>query len=336
MTSSPSPPVIRYCSAYRRKQDGKTTLALMSKPYKPGHPWRFLLDYGFVDQGYELIYDTRAPEMLLIDFIHALDVQGSMVTGIRLARELFGPGPLLISKSAEPVSLEARFDGLDYIFSSRPDRGNNVCVGGMHLPQVITMMQHYNMGQWAWPNRTEKPRFCNFIYSHSGKHGGNPRESFCRDLMRYKHVDCPGKSLNNMQFPQTPPPYNADWHFEKLHLIKDYKFTIAFENQSFPGYITEKISHPLAVGSIPIYWGCKEAADYYNPKAFINCHDYPDFDAVIEHVREVDNNPQLYAEYINAPPTLPGQHYHEATMINKFRRIADEVYAEIKNRRVRL
>ena len=150
--------------------------------------------------------------------------------------------------------------------------------------------------------------------------------------MHYKHVDCPGRSLNNMRFPQ--PPYHADPYIEKLHFIKDYKFTIAFENRSFPNYITEKMSHPLAVGSIPIYWGCPEAADYYNPKAFINCHDFPDFDAVIEHVKEVDNNPELYAEYINAPPTLPGQHYDEATLIAKYRRVADEIYATVASRRI--
>lgn len=304
----------------------------MSKPYKPSHPWDLLIKHGFVNQGYELIYDRHTtPDIVLLDFIDMMSPESSTATGVHLVRELFGPDPMLISKIAEPVSVKAQFDGLDYIFSSRPDRGNNVCVGGMHLPQVIAMMQHHNMEQWARPNRTGKSRFCNYIYSHQG-HNNSSRQSFCENLMRYKHVDCPGKSLNNMPFPKSP--YDHEWHFGKLHFIKDYKFTIAFENQPLSGYITEKISHPLAVGSIPIYWGCPEAADYYNPKAFINCHDYPDFDAVIEHVKEVDNNPELYEAYLNAPPTLPGQHYHEETMINKFRRIADEIYAEIETRRV--
>ena len=118
-----------------------------------------------------------------------------------------------------------------------------------------------------------------------------------------------------------------------MFLIKNYKFTIAFENQSTPGYISEKIAEPLAVGSIPIYWGCETIADYYNPQAFINCHDYPDFDAVIEHIIEVDTNPALYEKYLNAPPALPGQHYHEETIIAKYSRLADDIYAEVMRRR---
>lgn len=316
--------VIRYCTAYR---NGETDLAIMSKPYKPGHPWRFLLDHGFADQGYELIYDKRMPEMVLINFMQPGRVQWAVSTGARRARELFGPGPLLISRCGEPVSIKARFDELDYMLSSRPDRDNNVCVGGMPLPQVIMVMQHNDMGQWAWPARAPKSRFCNYIYSAVREH----RQVFCEKMMQYKHVDCAGYAMRNMEFPK--PPYSDDWILEKLYFLKDYKFTIAFENQSMAGYVTEKISHPLAVGSIPIYWGCEAVADYYNPKAFINCHDYPDFDAVIEHVKAVDNDPALYQAYLDAPPTLPGQHYHAETMKAKCRRLADDIYAQAEKRR---
>ena len=271
--------------------------------------------------------------MVLMDSFGIPYSEGGIRAGAQLARESFGPGPLLVSRSGEAVALSARFDELDYVFSARPDRDNNICIGNMNLSQVILSMQHNGMAQWARPNRVEKSLFCNFVSAHPGGRD-NPRKSFCEALMQYKHVDCPGKLLNNMPFPQ--PRYHKDGYLQKLHFIKDYKFTIAFENQSLPGYITEKISHPLAVGSIPIYWGCEAAADYYNPKAFINCHDYPDFDAVIERVQAVDNDPALYQAYLNAPPTLPGQHYHKATMTAKLRRLADEVYAEAGRRRDKL
>ena len=96
---------------------------------------------------------------------------------------------------------------------------------------------------------------------------------------------------------------------KKLFFIKNYKFTIAFENRVSPGYVTEKIEHPLAVGSIPIYWGSPNIGDYYNPKSFINCRDYASFDEVVERVIEIDNNPTLYREYIKAPPVLPASHF---------------------------
>lgn len=39
----------------------------------------------------------------------------------------------------------------------------------------------------------------------------------------------------------------------------------------------------------------------FNPEAFINCHDFPDLDAVLQHVRRVDQDPSLYHAYLRAP-----------------------------------
>ena len=311
--------------------DGVYRMDIRSGPYGGlGIAWRLLLEHGFVNQNYELIYDTRTPDMVLMSGLMSKHhVKGNASQIARLARELFGPGPQLLFRCGEAITPGDQIDDFNYVFSSRPDRDNNICIGEWSLPGFITWMQNNDMDT-GMTRSNPKSRFCNYIYGYKGRFGVS-RASFCRKLMRYKHVDCPGPSLNNMRFPQPPP--HPHRYIEKLHFIKDYKFTIAFENQSLSGYITEKISHPLAVGSIPIYWGCPEAADYYNPKAFINCHDYPDFDAVIEHVKEVDNNPELYAEYINAPPSLPGQHYYMETIIDRCRRVADNVYAEAVRRR---
>ena len=92
----------------------------------------------------------------------------------------------------------------------------------------------------------------------------------------------------------------------KLDFLAHYKFTIAFENTSVPRYISEKIFHPLRVGSIPIYWGCPEIAQYVNPDCFINCHDFSSFDDVIREVIKIDRDQQLYESYLKASPILPG------------------------------
>ena len=296
------------------------------------------IQYGFLqDQRYSLIYDTHTPDMVITGNLMNGRWLKPLVDGIRLQMsQSFNSEPLLIGQSIEPTTAKSIADGLDYFFTSALDGRNNVCVGGSsgrgdaNLTDVLYTMKHSNLESYTRENATLKTRFCNYIFSHRGE---TFRKEFCKKLMQYKHVDCPGGSLNNMPFPQSP--FSSRRYVEKLYFIKDYKFTIAFENNFYRpyNYITEKIAHPLAVGSIPIYSGCEEIADYYNPKAFINCHDYPDLDAVIEHVKEVDNNPDLYAEYINAPPTLPGQHYPEDTLIAKFRRVADEIYAEVIRRR---
>ncbi len=146
--------------------------------------------------------------------------------------------------------------------------------------------------------KVEKTKFCNFIYSN-----GRPQERirFCQRLNHYRKVDCPGKVLNN----HPPlPAFNLN-RSGKVDFLKDYKFTIAFENESAINYTTEKIFHPLAAGSIPIYWGNPRVEELFNPACFINCHNYKTFDEVIELVRAIDEDAELFKAYTSAPPILP-------------------------------
>ena len=133
------------------------------------------------------------------------------------------------------------------------------------------------------------------------------RNSFCRLLSDYKKVDCPGISLKNMPSIDDSAMSRQQ---AKLFFMSNYKFTIAFENESACNYLTEKIIHPFLVKSIPIYWGCPQVAEYYNPAAFINCHAYKSFSDVIEKVREIDKDPILYQHYLAAPAILPNSRFH--------------------------
>lgn len=146
-------------------------------------------------------------------------------------------------------------------------------------------------------------RFCNFIYSNEQNgEGAKIRKVFCKKLMCYKAVDCPGKVLNNMTTLELAPR-NGCWQNSKLDFLKKYKFTIAFENSSSNGYTTEKLYHPFQAGSIPIYWGNPLVAQDFNPKAFINCNDYNnDWDAVIQKVIELDNDKEAYLKMLSEPP----------------------------------
>ena len=146
-------------------------------------------------------------------------------------------------------------------------------------------------------------RFCNFIYSNNNNgEGALLRQEFCKKLMEYKHVDCPGKILNNMTA-EDLVPRSGPWSASKLEFLKKYKFTIAFENSCSNGYTTEKLFQPLRAFSIPIYWGNPLVTREFNPKAFINCNDYDnDFDAIINRIKEIDNNPDLYLAMLRENP----------------------------------
>ena len=113
-----------------------------------------------------------------------------------------------------------------------------------------------------------KTKFCNFLYTHRVPY----REAFFSQLSEYKKVDAPGKSMNNM--PGIDALYDEDKWEIKRQFLSHYKFTIAFENDSYPGYQTEKLYDAMIAGSIPIYCGDPFVGEIFNTKSFINAAEY--------------------------------------------------------------
>jgi len=57
----------------------------------------------------------------------------------------------------------------------------------------------------------------------------------------------------------------------------------------------------MAEGTIPIYWGNPDVAREFNSKSCINCHDYPDIDSVINTIIAIDNDDDLFRQYLEEP-----------------------------------
>lgn len=148
----------------------------------------------------------------------------------------------------------------------------------------------------------EKTDFCSFVYSN-GTHADPIRKTFFKELCQYKKVNSGGRFLNNIG-----QPNGVD---DKLAFQRRHKFVIAYENASHPGYTTEKILDAFAAHSVPIYWGDPCVKKIFNEKAFICAHDFPDTKALIEWIKEVDNNDSLYAQMLKEPATL---HPEEITL----------------------
>lgn len=126
-------------------------------------------------------------------------------------------------------------------------------------------------------------KFCNFIYSNSSN-ADPKREIFFKALSRYKKVDSGGKYLNNIGY-AVP---------DKLPFIRDYKFTIAFENSSVKGYTTEKIMEPMAAGSMPVYWGNPLVETDFNGDSFVNVMAFDSFEKAIEEITRLDKDDDAY------------------------------------------
>ena len=105
----------------------------------------------------------------------------------------------------------------------------NYAVAGRHLG--------YELGDLALPKVLDKrPKFCCFMHSNSVPF----RENFVRQLSAYQTVDCPGRSLKNIDI-DVPKR-------DTIAFLRQYKFVVCFENEQGDGYVTEKIANAFRAG----------------------------------------------------------------------------------------
>lgn len=154
-------------------------------------------------------------------------------------------------------------------------------------------------------------KFCNFIYTNAvNGAGAKKRIEFCQTLSKYRHIDCPGRVLNNMegleqryarQRGDALLNFNDQWADAKLAFMQEYKFTISFENTALPGWTTEKLIHPLLVGSVPIYWGNPDVTEYFNPKAMICLGEDQSFEDLVHEIKKLDCDKARYLDMLHQP-----------------------------------
>ncbi|KKM22527.1 hypothetical protein LCGC14_1624460 [marine sediment metagenome] len=139
--------------------------------------------------------------------------------------------------------------------------------------------------------KINKTLFCGFV----AKNSVPVRNNFVLALSKYKTVTCPGIILHNY------PHIGGRMGYAKEQFLRCCKFTVAFENCSKSGYITEKLLHAFQSRTIPIYWGSASVNKYFNHNAFINCHDYENWDDVLAEIIRLDNDDTAYLEKLNQP-----------------------------------
>ncbi len=137
-------------------------------------------------------------------------------------------------------------------------------------------------------------QFCGIVVSN--KDAEKTREIIWNEVNKYKEVSSGGRYRNNVG--------QSNGVSDKLEFQKQFKFVLAMENISFPGYTTEKLAEAFAAGGVPIYWGDPDIAKYYNPRAFINVNEYESLDDVIGKIKYLDNNDEEYLKYRGEPALL--------------------------------
>ncbi|MCP5516933.1 MAG: glycosyltransferase [Verrucomicrobiales bacterium] len=175
-----------------------------------------------------------------------------------------------------------------------------------------------------------KTKFCAFVVGNHHPRKNRNRVAFFERLSARKHVDSGGRFRNNIGGPI--PGYSAG----KIAFLRQYKFNIAFENASLPGYTTEKIFEAMRARCVPIYWGDPRIAEDFNPKSFINAADFPSLEALADHVIELDRDDTRMFAYLREPylpDNRPTKWFDRTRLLDQFERIFTTPITPVGHRR---
>lgn len=124
--------------------------------------------------------------------------------------------------------------------------------------------------------KTETAPLACFI---SSKYNLSGRQTYLQELAKHITIDSYGKFLNTRKL-------DADnGRDSKIATSRAYRFTIAFENACSEDYVTEKFFDPFWAGSVPVYLGAPNVADFAPGE-----HCYID---------AIDYSPRELADYLN-------------------------------------
>ncbi|MES2215427.1 MAG: glycosyltransferase family 10 [Pseudomonadota bacterium] len=122
--------------------------------------------------------------------------------------------------------------------------------------------------------------------------GAHLRNRLFHLLSLYKPVMSGGRWLNNTRGP-IPRGTELEW-------LSQCKFTIAYENDiSYPGYITEKPFQAWFAGTVPLYNSHPDSLVDINKNAVIYAGDFKTEEELVEYIKKVDNDDELYCKIWN-------------------------------------
>ncbi|CAN2213902.1 Glycosyl transferase family 10 [Candidatus Nanopelagicaceae bacterium] len=86
--------------------------------------------------------------------------------------------------------------------------------------------------------------------------------------------------------------YYGNFVASKIEVAPNYRFSIAFENDLYPGYVTEKLVESYLSGNVPIYRGLFDSQSEvkFNTKAFINFNDFKNTGEICSYIASISDN----------------------------------------------
>jgi len=197
--------------------------------------------------------------------------------------------PIIIGYTGEPI-----YNVKDAVLSLTFDDDSET---NLYYPSWQTQSRRYYENPIV-KNADEKRLFCSFAQGVEVEKRTATYFYLCenyKQIISYGSIYCTnGYQLKN---------YKKNFKlFQDAH--RQVKFNMCFENAETSGktsFITERIIHAYAFGTVPIYCGAENIVRWFNPDSFINCNGLTN-EEILEKVAEVDNNDSLYRDMLYAKP----------------------------------
>lgn len=244
---------------------------------------------------YNVIITDERPDIVFCD-VYGIDFAKYDCIRVGMSVEEYAPDFNLYDYI---LTIFDEFEFKDRVFNFRVIVTMKYC---RDINDLALIKHHINKADLD--NKTE---FCSFVQSKGV--GADPRRiEFFHKLSQYKKVNSGGRVLNNIG-------YRVD---DKLLFESIHKFSISFIN-GLNYTIQDRPLDAYAAKTVPIYWGNRDIGKLFNKGSFINCHDYDSFDDVVEHIKVIDNDDELYLKMLQTPAYInPVTTEQEIERLDKF------------------
>lgn len=139
----------------------------------------------------------------------------------------------------------------------------------------------------------DRKEFCGFVASNGGS---QYRNQMFNKLNEYKKVLSGGPLFNNIGY-ILPRDVKS-----KIDFFRQCRFSLCFENSSWPGYCTEKIMHGFLAKTVPIYWGSTTIKMDFQEGSYISRHDYISDNNFIDAIIKLDQDKKAWELVANCNP----------------------------------
>jgi len=191
------------------------------------------------------------------------------------------------------------------------------------LPVWYQYIDWFNVESWYGPNywlippdyidqpnefsAVPKTKFCAAVFAKFARYRMETAQAF---QALYKPIDIYGPNAEQQIL--IPPG-----DYAKCSTLAHYKFSMCYENSSYPGYVTEKLLQAKVANTVPIYWGNKLFSVDFNPQCCLFFDG--DYETLVDRVRRLDEDDDAYAAMLAQPLFL---HKPNVTALYKIFRYA--------------